>query len=71
MNSKLPRRIRVMNKVHDMYDDARFVMTATHVNTTFMWRSDVAIFMLHHGGLAIGDFTVSLTHAEFDKAYDV
>ena len=71
MNSKLPRRIRVMDKVRDTYDGACFTTTSTHVSITFMWRSDMSVFMLHHGGIQTGDFTVTLTHAQFDKLYDV
>lgn len=71
MNSQLPRRIRVMNKVRDMYGSVSFATTSTHVNITLKWPSDVAVWIMHHGGVKIGDCTVSLTHAEFDKAYEV
>lgn len=71
MNSKLPHRIRVMNKVRDMYGDVPFTTTPTHVTITFAWATDVLVWLMHHDGIKTGDFTVTLTHAQFDKLYAV
>lgn len=71
MNSQLPRRIRVMNKVCDMYGSVSFATTPTHVNITFVFPSDVAVWIDWHGGASVTNCTVSLTHAEFDKTYEV
>lgn len=71
MNSKLPRRIRVMNKVRNRYGDTHFTTTPTHVTIKFEYSSDVAVWLMHHDGIKTGDFTVTITHAQFDKLYDV
>lgn len=71
MNSQLPRRLRILKRIRNNYGDVSITTTQTHVNITLKWPSDVAVWIMHHGGVKIGDCTVSLTHAEFDKAYEV
>ena len=71
MNSKLPRRIRTMDKVRDMYGNVSFTTTPTHVSITFVFSSDVAVWLTHHDGIQTGDFTATITHAQFDKLYAV
>ena len=71
MYSKLPRRIRIMDKVRDLYGNVSFTTTPTHVSITFVSSFDVALWLLHHDGVETEDFIVTLTHAQFDKLYTV
>lgn len=71
MNSKLPHRIRVMNKVRDMYGAVSFTTTPTHVTIKLQRLFDVDAWFMHHDGIKTGDFTVTLTHAQFDKLYNM
>lgn len=69
--NKLPRRIRMINKVRDMYGLVPFTFSNTHVEIKLIWSTDSTVFVLHHEAEIVDAFTVRMTLAQFDNLYSV